>query len=144
MTWVGSPSAFPPSWVWLPQPSELVKNLGFQTDNMFSPSSQCTEAANKARWLIFIGFHPLMRGLSASAPQIWYDSLFSKSRCRYQQPKAKSKISYKGGNWHWSPPLRRETKAAGASFFAAAATTSGLLIGILIRTFFSSLPLDAA
>ncbi len=34
--------------------STLVKNLGVQTDNMFSPSAQCTEAANKARRLIFM------------------------------------------------------------------------------------------
>ncbi len=32
----------------------LVKYLGVQTDNMFSPSAQCTEAANKAKRLIFI------------------------------------------------------------------------------------------
>ncbi len=29
--------------------STLVKDLGVQTDNMFSPSVQCTKAANKAR-----------------------------------------------------------------------------------------------
>ncbi len=29
--------------------STLVKDLGVQVDNMFSPSAQCTEAANKAR-----------------------------------------------------------------------------------------------
>ncbi len=34
--------------------STLVKDLGVQTDNMFSPSAQCTEAANKARQLIFM------------------------------------------------------------------------------------------
>ncbi len=28
---------------------KLVKDLGVQTDNMFSPSAQCTVAANKAR-----------------------------------------------------------------------------------------------
>ncbi len=28
--------------------SKLVKDLGVQTDNMFFPSAQCTEAANKA------------------------------------------------------------------------------------------------
>ncbi len=33
---------------------KLVKDLGVQTDNMFSPSAQCTEAANKARRLIFM------------------------------------------------------------------------------------------
>ncbi len=34
--------------------STLVKDLGVQTDNMFSPSTQCTEYANKARLLIFM------------------------------------------------------------------------------------------
>ncbi len=34
--------------------SKLVKERGFQTDNMFSPSAQCTESANKARRLIFM------------------------------------------------------------------------------------------
>ncbi len=29
--------------------SKLVKDLGVQTDNMFSPSAECTEAASKAR-----------------------------------------------------------------------------------------------
>ncbi len=29
--------------------SKLFKDLGVQTDNVFSPSVQCTEAANKAR-----------------------------------------------------------------------------------------------
>ncbi len=32
--------------------SKLIKDLGVQTDNMRSPSAQCTEAANKARRLI--------------------------------------------------------------------------------------------
>ncbi len=32
----------------------VSKDLGVQTDNMFSPSAQCTEAANKARRLIFM------------------------------------------------------------------------------------------
>ncbi len=34
--------------------SKLLKDLGVQTANMFSPSAQCTEAANKARRLIFM------------------------------------------------------------------------------------------
>ncbi len=34
--------------------SKLVKDLGVQTDNAFSPSAQCTEAANKGRRLIFM------------------------------------------------------------------------------------------
>ncbi len=34
--------------------SSLIKDLGVQTDNMFSPSAQGTEAANKARRLIFM------------------------------------------------------------------------------------------
>ncbi len=38
--------------------SKLVKDLGIQTDNMFSPSAQCTEAANKAKRLILMIRHP--------------------------------------------------------------------------------------
>ncbi len=34
--------------------SKLAKDLGVRTDNMFSPFAQCTEAANKARRLIFM------------------------------------------------------------------------------------------
>ncbi len=34
--------------------SKLVKGLGVQADNMFSPFAQCTEAAKKARRLIFM------------------------------------------------------------------------------------------
>ncbi len=34
--------------------SKLVKYLGVQTDNLFSPSAQCTEAANRARRLIIM------------------------------------------------------------------------------------------
>ncbi len=34
--------------------STLVRDLGVQTDNMFSLSAQCTEAANKVRRLIFM------------------------------------------------------------------------------------------
>ncbi len=42
-------------WAWHPTPvSNLVKGLGVQADYVFSPSAQCTEAANKARRLIFM------------------------------------------------------------------------------------------
>ncbi len=34
--------------------SKLVNDLGVQTDNMFSPTALCTEAANKARRLVFM------------------------------------------------------------------------------------------
>ncbi len=37
-----------------PIPVFKVVDLGVQTDNVFSPSAQCTEAANKAVWLIFM------------------------------------------------------------------------------------------
>ncbi len=33
---------------------KLVKDLGVHADNMFSPSTQCTEAASKARRLLFM------------------------------------------------------------------------------------------
>ncbi len=51
-----------------------------------------------------IGFLPLMRGLRASAPQIWYANLFAKPRGRYQHFRANSRMSYKVGNRHSSPP----------------------------------------
>ncbi len=73
---------------------------------------------------IFRNFNEVIRGLSASAPWIWYASLFVKPRCRYQPSRANLKISYKIGNWHASPPQRRETPVAGHSFLAAA-TASG-------------------
>ncbi len=56
-----------------------------------------------------IGFHPFIRGLSASTPRIWHTSLFVKPRCRYQSSRANSKISYTVGTWHASRPLRSET-----------------------------------
>ncbi len=46
---------FFPRWVWHPiSVSKVAKDLGVQTDDMFSPSAQCTEAANKARRMIFM------------------------------------------------------------------------------------------
>ncbi len=45
------------------------------------------------------------------APRIWYSSLFTKPRCRHQPSRANSKICYKVGNWHASPPLQREATA---------------------------------
>ncbi len=112
---------------------KLVKDLGVQTDNMSTLSTAlCTEAANKARRLIFM-IRRFFHGLSKSAvvpiygalvrPHLEY-SLFAKPRCIYQPSRANSKISYKVGNWHASPPLKRETTATGPSFLAAA-TTSG-------------------
>ncbi len=73
---------------------------------------------------IELSFHPFIRGLSATAPRTWYASLFAKPGCRYQPSRANSKIGYKVGSYHSSPPLRRETAAAGPSFLAAATTSS--------------------
>ncbi len=45
-----------------------------------------------------IGFHPVIRGFGASAPRLWYASLFAKPTyqiCKYQPSRANSKISYK-------------------------------------------------
>ncbi len=69
-------------------------------------------------------FIPFIRAISASAPWIWYATLFAKPRCRYYPPRANSKISYLVGNWYASPPLRRETAATGPSFLAAATTSA--------------------
>ncbi len=57
--------------------------------------------------------------LSTSTPWIRYASLFAQPRGRCQQFREDSKIS-----WHSSPPLPKETAAAGPSFFATG-TTSG-------------------
>ncbi len=46
---------FFPRWYGTTIPvSKFVKDLSVQTDNMFSPSDQCTEATNKARRFIFM------------------------------------------------------------------------------------------
>ncbi len=50
-------------------------------------------------------------GSTSSTHWIRYASLFVKPRSRYQLRRANSKISYKVGYWHSSPPLRRETAA---------------------------------
>ncbi len=51
---------FFPRWVWHPIPlSILVKDLGVQTVNMFSPSDRWAEAANKARRLVRCSFQDL-------------------------------------------------------------------------------------
>ncbi len=71
-----------------------------------------------------IGFHPFIQGLCTSVPRIWYVSLFTKPRCRYQPSRANSQISCTDGNWHASSPIRRETAVNGPSFLGAA-TISG-------------------
>ncbi len=58
---IGSGTAIPES--------KLIKDLGVQTDIMFSPFAQCTKAANKTRRLIFMirrSFQDLSK--SASIP----------------------------------------------------------------------------
>ncbi len=50
----------------------------------------------------FTGFKFIMsfiRGLNASAPRLWYASLFAKPRCRCQPSRANSKVGYNVGNW---------------------------------------------
>ncbi len=84
--------------------SKLVKDLGVRTDNAFFPSDRCTKALNKPRRCSF------------QESWIWYASVFVKPRGRGQPYGRHSKVSYKVGNWHLPPSLRRET---------AVATTSG-------------------
>ncbi len=57
------------------------RDLRVQTGNLFSPSAQCTEDANKKIDLLDkallpksleIGFHLFKRGHSAPAARIWY------------------------------------------------------------------------
>ncbi len=99
-----------------------------------------------------IGFRPFIRGISASAPRIWYASLFTKPRCRHQPSRANSKISYKAGNWHASPaPTKRDYSdwafipCSGDDFVMTSLPPSkySRAFWILIRTCFSFLPLDA-
>ncbi len=107
-----SPEIFFPQWVWYPIPvSKLINDLGIQTndvwvqtDNMFSPSTQCKKGKtidlHNKTFLpksFEIGFHSIIRGLSAATPRIWYASLFAKPRGRYQPFRAKVKISYTDG-----------------------------------------------
>ncbi len=61
--------------------SKLVKDLGVQTDNMFSPSTQCKKGkTNDFHDKVFlprsfeIGFYSIIRNLSASKPRIRYVS----------------------------------------------------------------------
>ncbi len=80
-------SSLTPAWDWskrlsfFPDGSDtpipvcnLVKDLGVQTDNMFSPCVQRTEAANKARRLIFMIKHSF-QDLSKSAFIPLYEAL---------------------------------------------------------------------
>ncbi len=64
--------------------STLVKDLGVQTDNMFSPSAQCTEVANKARRLIFV-MRRSFRDLSKS-PLIPLDGALVRPHLEYGMP----------------------------------------------------------
>ncbi len=53
-------------WVWHPHPCIYIsQGPGVQTDNMFSPSAQCHEAANKAIMIFMIRFS--FQDLSKSA-----------------------------------------------------------------------------
>ncbi len=114
--------------VWHPHPCIHISQV---SRGSFFPSGQCTEAASKARRLICMisppsetGFHPIMRGRSASTPRIWYASLFPKPCGMYRSFRANSRNSYKVNNSHSSPSLRKEITAPGPLFLAAA-TTSG-------------------
>ncbi len=113
--------------VWPSHPCIQISHI---SRGSFSPSVQFTEAASKARRLTFMisppsetGFHPIMRGRSASTSRIWYASLFPKPCGMYQSFRAHSRNGYKVNNWHSSPSLRKETTAAGPLFLAAAMTS---------------------
>ncbi len=54
-----------------------------------------------------IRFHSIMWGISVPTPRIWH----AKCRGRCQPFEANTKISYKVGNWHSSPSLRKENTA---------------------------------
>ncbi len=71
-----------------------------------------------------IGFHPVIRGINAYVPRTWYVGLCVNPRGRYQPFGKNSKIRYKFGNGHSSPPLRRQTAAAESAFLAVATTSS--------------------
>ncbi len=123
-------------WVWHPHPCVhmLVKKLRVQTDNVFSPSAQCTEAANKARGLIFmirrsfrvlpkLAFIPLYGalvhllfeyGMPACSPNL----LAGVNHLERSQRLATRKVT---GIRHL--PLRRESAATGSSFLEATTTS---------------------
>ncbi len=59
-----------------------------------------------------IRFHSIKWGISVPTPRIWH----AKCRGRCQPFGANTKISYKVGNWHSSPSLRKENTAAEPHF----------------------------
>ncbi len=93
---------------------------------MFSPSAQFTEAANKARQLIFIIRRPF-QDLAKSEFIPLYGTLV-----RPQPSSANSKISYKVGYWHALPPLRREIAAVGPLFLAVRRLRADLITAFKI------------
>ncbi len=115
-------------WVWHPHPCIQI------SQGSRGSGRQCILFHCSVHWSCKWGktidlhnktlFYPIIQGFSASTPRPWYASLFAKPCGRYQSFRANSKIRYKVGNWHSSPPLQRETAAAGPSFLATA-TTSG-------------------
>ncbi len=76
---------FFPDWSGTPIPVfKLAKDLGVETDDVFSPSAQCTEATQKARRLIFI-IRRSFQDLSKSAFIPLYGTLV-RPRLEYGMP----------------------------------------------------------
>ncbi len=77
---------FFPRWVWHPHPCIQLSQRFRDSDR------QSKQLIFMIRRSFVIGFHPIIRGLGASSPRIWYASLFAKPRGRYQPFRANSKI----------------------------------------------------
>ncbi len=103
---------------------ELVKDLGFKRNNASPSSVHGTDAANEARWFIFMisrsfkdhskfNFTSITWSTDASTFRIKYACLFAKLHGRCQAPGESLKIGYKAGNWPSPSFLRSEIAAAG-------------------------------
>ncbi len=104
-----------------PNPCVRIGQGSRGADNEFSHSA---DAANRTRRLIFM-IRRSFQYLSKLAFIQLYGTLVRPYLECGMLFRANSKISYTVGNWHSSPPLRRETAVAVHSFLAGA-TTLGL------------------
>ncbi len=126
---------FSPDGSGTPNPvPKLVQDLDVQTDNVCPPSAQCTEAANKSKWLIFM-IRRSFQDLSKSAFILLYGALV-RPHLEYGRPACSpnlvacinhleriQRIATRLVTGMRNLP-NEETAAAGPSFLAAA-TISG-------------------
>ncbi len=77
--------------------------------------------------LSFIGFHPFISGLSASAPRSWYASLLGKLCCRYQPSRANWKIRLVTGMRHLPYEERQQRRWLRTDLITAFKIFKGIL-----------------